>query len=224
MTIAAKPQRIALVHATHVAMQPIERAFKNLWPEVMRTNLLEDGLTPDMEAAGHMTEELQERIQRLADYAIYSGATGILFTCSAFCDEIQRVAQRRDLPIMAPNDAMFEAALEAGKRIGMIGTFPPAIEPMTQEFQALVRSRGLIVKLESICVPEALFAARKGDTALHDKLVIAAAPRLADCDAVMLAQFSTSTALAGVQAALGIPVFSAPEAAVLKMRHLLEPN
>lgn len=34
--------KIALVHAVQAAMPPIEDAFKKLWPEARRTNLLDD--------------------------------------------------------------------------------------------------------------------------------------------------------------------------------------
>jgi hypothetical protein len=41
---------------------------------------------------------------------------------------------------------------------------------------------------------------------------------LADCDAVMLAQFSTSVAFDEVQAVLSCPVLSSPDAAVSELR------
>ena len=47
--------RIALIHAVQAAMQPVEDAFKALWPTARRTNLLDDSLAPDREAAGRLT-------------------------------------------------------------------------------------------------------------------------------------------------------------------------
>lgn len=221
MNTPAKQERIALIHATTVAIQPIARAFKNLWPEAQTTNLLEDSLTYDLERAGGITPAIVERIRRLTDYAVLSGATGVLFTCSAFCDAIFEVAKDYEIPVHAPNDAMFEASLGAGSTIGLLATFAPAVEPMTQEFYALANTRGARVKLESVCAPEALLAARAGDIERHNQLVVEAAPQLAHCDAIMLAQFSTSTALSAVQEIMTIPVFSAPESAVELMRRRL---
>ena len=62
---------------------------------------------------------------------------------------------------------------------------------------------------------------RQGDVATHNRLVAEAAPKLAHCEAVMLANFSTSTALGMVEQALGHKVLGAPEAAVAALKHRL---
>ena len=41
--------RIALIHATPVAIQPVNDAFKCLWPAAEVYNLLDDSLAPDLE-------------------------------------------------------------------------------------------------------------------------------------------------------------------------------
>lgn len=43
----APPVRIVLLHATPVAMAPIQSAFADRWPEAEIVNLLDDGLTID---------------------------------------------------------------------------------------------------------------------------------------------------------------------------------
>lgn len=213
--------RIALIHAVYAAMAPVEAAFQKLWPQVARSNLVDDALSGDLEKAGSLTPALEERIQRLTDYAIFSGASGVLFTCSAFGEAVAKAARKTHIPILRPNEAMFEAALRSGRRIGMIATFAPAVDPMAQEFHALASSLGVKATLETICIPAAIAAARSGEIDLHNRLVAKAAPKLAHCDAVMLAQFSTSTALPAVLDVLDIPVVSAPEAAVASLRQRL---
>lgn len=218
MTTAA---RIALIHAVQVAMAPVEHAFVELWPQARRTNLLDDSLAADLEQAGGLTPDICGRIARLADYAIESGAAGVLFTCSAFGEAIDMVARRAAVPVLKPNEAMFEAALAAGGRIGMLATFAPAVESMEQEFAQLAHERGAAATLRTVCVPGAIGAARSGDIGRHDELVAQAAPQLADCDALLLAHFSTSTALRLVQQRVGMPVFTAPGAAVASLKRRL---
>ena len=61
-------------------------------------------------------------------------------------------------------------------------------------------------------------ALKAGDGAEHDRLIAQAAPRFADCDAVMLAHFSTARAAPGVSAAVDRPVLTSPGSAVAKLK------
>lgn len=212
--------RIALIHAVYVAMAPVAAAFAALWPEARCVNLIDDALPADLEADGHLTAAMDERIARLAEHAIAAGARGVLFTCSAFGDAIQKAAARATVPVLKPNEAMFEAALRSGRRIGMLGSFAPAMPSMADEFHAMARARGVQVELRTLCVPDAMTAARAGDIETHNRLLAEAAPQLHACDAVMLAHFSTSTALQSVSAELPCPVLSAPRAAVAALKAL----
>lgn len=215
--------RIALIHAVPVAMAPIEAAFQRLWPQVQRSNLLDDGLSGDLQRAGHLSPALHDRIAHLVDYALESGAQGVLFTCSAFGEAISAAAASAPVPVLKPDEAMFDQALRAGRRIGMIASFAPAVPNMERDFRATAQARGVDVTIESVCVPEAMEAARAGDMARHNRLLAAAAPQLAHCDAVMLAQFSTSVALNEVQAVLTCPVLSSPDAAVAELKRRVAP-
>jgi Asp/Glu/hydantoin racemase len=213
--------RIALIHAVQVAMRPVEDAFGRVWPQAQWFNLLDDALPADLEKAGAVNERLTERIEGLAAQARLAGADGILYTCSAFGSAIEKVAQSFPVPVLKPNEAMFRAALSSGKRVGMLATFAPAVSSMEREFQEMARCSGVEVELVTLCVPEAIQAAREGNIERHNQLLALRAPELAGCDAVMLAHFSTTPAMASVKAVLSCPVFSAPDAAVSSLKQLL---
>ena len=204
--------RIALIHAVRVAMQPVEDAFLRHWPEVERVNLLDDSLSADRERDGVLTAAMRRRIATLADYAIGGGAAGVLYTCSAFGEAIQKVKDDRDVPVLKPNEAMFTEAARLGRRIGMLATFQPSVASMEQEFGG---------ELQTLCVPEAMAALKKGDGATHDRLLAQAAPRLEGCDAIMLAHFSTARAREAVARVVACPVLTAPDSAVLRLRAAL---
>jgi Asp/Glu/hydantoin racemase len=125
------------------------------------------------------------------------------------------------LPILRPNEAMFREAIAAGNRIGMLATFAPSVATMEEEFRQFATEAGTPATLETIVVPEAIDLLRGGDADAHNRLVADTAPRFADHDAVMLAHFSTSRAAASVRSEVEVPVLTAPEAAVTRMKTLV---
>lgn len=213
--------RIGLVHAVGPAMRPIHAALDRLWPEAERSNLLDDALPGALERDGGISPRIRARILQLARLAAQD-AQGVLFTCSAFAPAIEAAAAVLPLPVLKPDDAMFLEAIASGERIGMIATFAAAVPSMEAAFLARARELGSAARIETVCLPEAMAAARAGDVAGHDRLVAQAAPRLAHCDAILLAHFSTATALQAMRQATRQPVFSAPEAAVRRLRALVE--
>lgn len=219
--MATKP-RIVLLHATPVAMEPVQTAFKNLWPEAQLVNLLDDSLSPDRASEPTLTEAMIDRFVRFGRYAHSVGADGILVTCSAFGPAIDQMAAELPVPVLKPNEAMFHAAVAQGRKIGMLATFGPAVGTMRDEFDEYVQQVGSPATLETVLVADAMTALRAGDAATHNRLLAEKAPELAGVDTVMLAHFSTSRAQAAVQDVLTIPVLSAPNAAVRRMRELIE--
>lgn len=214
--------RIALIHAVTVAMEPVAQALAVAWPEAEPVNLLDDALGPDRARDADVTPAIATRIRALADYAASLGADGILYTCSAFGGAIAAVAARLSLPVLTPNEAMFEDALGRGARIGMLATFGPSVAGMEAEFADAARAAGSDAKLETVLVAGALDALKAGDARTHARLLAAAAPRLAGCDAIMLAHFSTSRARPAVEGATDTPVLTAPECAVRALRARIE--
>ena len=213
--------RIALIHAVAVAMPPVHEAFRRLWPEVECIDILDTSLSRDREREGRLTETMTGRFLLLAKYAEDNGAAGVLFTCSAFGEAIEKAAAQTKIPVLKPNEAMFEAALAAGERLGMLATFEPSVAAMEDEFREMAGAAGSKTAMSSFCVPGAMKALQAGDGAEHDQLVAIAAPRFAGHDAVLLAHFSTSRAAAAVRAAVRCPVLTAPGAAVNKLKGLI---
>jgi Asp/Glu/hydantoin racemase len=214
--------RIALIHAVRVAMDPIAAAFARGWPEAETVNLLDDGLSRDLERRGTLEGPMTERIGALAGYAAGLGADGILYTCSAFGAAIDKARTKSRIPVLKPNEAMLEAALAAGRRLALVATFAPTIPSMTAELQALARARGVEVAITPVFVPGAMKALDAGDGAEHDRLIADAVQTLAGHDAILLAQFSMARAAPAVAAAVGGTVLTSPETAVAKLRGLVE--
>ena len=214
--------RIVLLHATPVAVEPVKTAFAEVWPEAEIVNLLDDALSVDRARDGDLTDRMIQRFVSLGRYGHAIGADGILVTCSAFGPAIDELAAALPVPVLKPNEAMFQEAVAKGRRIGMLATFSPSIGTMTEEFDEYVGREGAAATLDTVMVEGAMDHLRKGDAETHNRLIADRAPALADYDAVMLAHFSTSRAAHAVRGAIGVPVLTAPHSAVRLMRSKVE--
>jgi hypothetical protein len=213
--------RIALIHAVTVAVEPVQEAFRQLWPEAECANILDDSLSSDRERDGVLTEVMKRRIRALAEYGAATGAAGVLFICSAFGQAIEAAAAALPIPVLKPNEAMFEAALAMGRHIGMLATFEASVGSMEDEFREMADARGRRATIETYCVPGAMAALKAGDGEEHNRLIAEAAPRFANCDAVLLAHFSAARAAAAVTAVLERPVLTSPGSAVAKLKGII---
>jgi aspartate/glutamate racemase len=214
--------RIALIHALTHSIAPINDAFAQLWPGARRVNLLDDSLSADLAANnGALDDAMHQRFLTLADYAVDTGAQGILFTCSAFGSCIEQVASKHgNLPVLKPNEAMIAEAVEAvstsRQPVGLIASFAPTLVSMPPEFPA---ATVLLTEL----VEDAMHALNAGNGSAHDGSVVAAALRLKTRGAgvIALAQFSMARAAAAVAQATGLPVLTTPSTAIRLLKQRL---
>ena len=220
--MTSKSPRIALIHATALAMAPIESAFARHWPQARRMNLLDDSLSVDLAEEGELTPAMVQRFVDLAGYAKRTGCDGILFTCSAFGPAIEAAGAAVGLPTLKPNEAMFEMALAgrqvSGTRMGLVATFEASIPSMSAELLEMARQRGLSIDLRTRFVPGAMQDLAQGDVLQHHQKIAVAACSLPPCDVIMLAQFSMAAAQPVVQAELSSPVLSSPDCAVMALK------
>jgi Asp/Glu/hydantoin racemase len=215
--------RIALIHALAGSVDPIGAAFAQRWPQARPFNLLDDSLSLDRAADGELTDAMVERFVRLTRYAVDTGSDGILFTCSAFHSAIDTARDGLDMPVLKPDEAMMEAALEVGARITMLATFEPTLGTASAELKSIAAREGKTVEVRAVHVPGALAALQSGDAATHERLIreMAAAAQT-DCDVLLLAQFTMAPTAPAVEEVVNVPVLTSPGAAVDKLKRLLE--
>jgi len=211
--------RVALIHATPLSIPPVATAFAAIWPEADTFNLLDDSLSRDRTRADMAAPAMHERFAMLTRYALRSGACGILFTCSAFADEIEAARRGQAVPILKPNEAMLEAAASHGGRIALLATFEATIAPMRDELLARAASLGRSLEVVTGHVQGAFGALEAGDAQSHDASIADVARRLRGVDAIVLAQFSMARALPSVaRECPAVTILTAPHAAVTQLR------
>lgn len=224
--------RIALIHATPLAIQPVNSSFQKLWPEAKLQNILDDSLSRDLAALGHLTADMVERFIDLAQYAKRVGCQGILFTCSAFGEAIEAAAAATGIPTLKPNEAMFEEALQVALKakpnaadplnIGLVATFAASIDSMREEFMALTANMNRVVNLHGVHVPMAMEALAKGQSQEHDQRIAVGIENMPTCDVIMLAQFSMAAAQTLAQTKTTAPVLTSPDCAVIALQQRMK--
>lgn len=219
--------RIALIHALAESLPPIHRAFAQYWPEAITFDVFDSSLAPDLAQAGEVDAAMVRRFLTLGRYAAASegqgGRTaGILFTCSAFGPAIDAVKGALTMPVLRPNEATFNRALQMGKHTGLLVTFPPSLPALEAELRQMAAERGIKISITSRVIDGALAALKAGDGETHDQLAAAVAAEMPQVDCLILGQFSLAQAERAVQAAVSCPVLTTPRSAVEQLRAMLK--
>ncbi|BED91374.1 MULTISPECIES: aspartate/glutamate racemase family protein [unclassified Pseudoalteromonas] len=212
---------IVLVHAVKAAMGPIDDAFKVIWPEAKLINLLDESLGILRSKNEELSQELVQRVIEHSRYAVELGADGVLYTCSAFGEAIDKANEIFPIPILKPNEGMFRKALQMSSQIGMVASFMPAVSGMENEFYALAKEVNPDARLTSICASGAKAALNEGDTAKHNDLMAETAQQLINEEVLMLAHFSSSLALESVCKINDKPILTSPNSAVELLKILV---
>lgn len=213
---------IALIHASPAAIAPLVDYYTRTAPELELTNLLDDGILR-LFRAGRM-EDAIARLEAMMEAArdCYGSALA-LATCSAITVGMAEGMERHcGFPVVKIDAPMAKAAVEAGRRIGMVVSFPPT-EPVTRALILEQAARtGRTVELAAEVVPEAYDALLGGDAARHDALLVAAVRRLAaGADVVVLAQVSMARILPELGTMEGVRVLSSLETSLEEVRKRL---
>jgi Asp/Glu/hydantoin racemase len=213
--------KIFLVHAMALSMGPVETSFSKIWPQARLAHLLEDSLPADLKQEGRLTEAMIGRFRELGRYCARAGADAILFSCSAFGPAIEAVKRDHKIPVLKPNEALYDELAARGGRVALLATFPPSLPSMLAEIEAHALQRGAMADVRACLVEGALDALNAGNADEHNRLIAAAALAQADCESVAFAQFSMAPAAELAAAGLGRPVLTTPDSAVRKLKALM---
>jgi len=209
--------KIALIHATRLAISPIENTFKDYWPDANIFNLLDEGLLKDIDFLS--SQQMNKRFQSLAIYAKSAGCEAILFSCSVFGHAIDSVKEVLDLPVYKPNEAMLDSIYQLVREkkeltILVMGTAQLSVDSLSFEINEWSKNNHASVKIEKFCVDDAFELLGKGQIDLHDALIVNAVKKNQQTDLIVFTQFSMASAYQRCKEVSSVPIFSAPIIAV----------
>jgi len=181
---------------------------------------MEDSFMPDLAAEGRLTDAMIERFVHIGHYCVKGGADAILFACSAFGPAIDECRRQLKIPVLKPNEAMYEELVKKNCSASLLATFPPSIPSMVAEITDMAKAKGTDVKLNTQLVEGALAALQGNQPDEHNRLIAELAGKQ-QCDVIAFAQFSMAPALKGALARTKTPILTTPDSAVAKLKTML---
>jgi len=232
-TQVRKLPRIFCIHAMQSSVTATKAAFEADFPKAKIFNLLDDSLAVDVEVTG-LDAAMHSRFLALSQYAAFSKADAILFTCSAFGSAIE-AAQRQlhaSIPVLKPNEGLQQEVVERGGRIGVLSMFAPTLPSICREIDAMATVNARPLTLESLYVADALSMLQHGQKRECAHAIASSAVQLChkhpDIETLALAMFSMAFAQDAVEAALTetfpsrrIAVLTSPRSAVSSLKKVL---
>lgn len=222
--MSTRKRRVVFIHTSPAAIGPLLQFYGEAAPELEITNLLDDGILRLF--AGHRLAKAERRLAEMIAAARESyGAELAMLSCSAVPSMMLESLRRAiDLPILKIDDAMARRAVRAGKKIGVVVTFAPALEPACQLLSSAAAEAGATIDILPEICPVAYQALLAGDHPKHDALLIAAIQRLEEqnADAIVLAQVSMARVLAQLEGRITTLVLSSLPTSLEAIRKTLE--
>ena len=187
-------------------------------------HMVDESLIRDTIEAGEVRKMTIRRLLGMVESAAAAGADAVMVTCSTLGPAVTLVQQMFDLPVIRVDEAMAEAAVRTGHRLGVIATLRTTLEPTTALLRDKAAQAGRDVDLVECLCDGAFEAVLAGDTATHDRIVSAALlNEMRGMDAVVLAQASMARVVNSMPAGvLRMPVLSSPELSVRRAREILQ--
>jgi Asp/Glu/hydantoin racemase len=214
---------LALVHTSATLIPMFTTLCAKYMPEMEIFHMVDESLIKDTIREGTLRRVTIRRLLALIESANRAGADAVMVTCSSIGPGIAIAQQLFDFPVIRVDEAMAEAAVRSGRRIGVMATLRTTLEPTI----ALLREKAVeagrdIQIVDSLC-DGAFDAVLDGDTTTHDRILSEALLNdMRGVDIVVLAQASMSRVVRTLpEGKLTMPVLSSPELAVRQACEIL---
>ena len=133
-----------------------------------------------------------------------------------------------DIPVVSSYSPVMEEAVKQGSRIGIIASVPATLRDSDFYLHRTAAEQGRSIETE-LCLAEELIPLirTQGEAAFQVRLeelvngLASGGDGAGGVNAVLLGQFSMSTALARLQASCPVPVLSGPHSSAKKLKELM---
>lgn len=213
------PKRLALIHTVGSLPPVFADLARESLPGVETRDIVDEALLGEAIAAGRIPEATAARLGAHVEEALHDGADLVLVTCSSMGPAVDALVAR-GFPVLRVDEALADAAIRSGDRIGVIATLSTTLGPtadlIRRRAAALGREPGQVAIVTEL-VQGAFAELKAGNLDRHDELVRDGLRRLIpQVDVVVLAQASMARVAATLAPgeAHGRPILSSPRLGV----------
>jgi Asp/Glu/hydantoin racemase len=216
-------QTLALIHTSPTLTPLFAGLCAEQMPGTTIFHMVDESLIKDTIRTGHLRRVTMRRLLAMIESAEMSGADAVMVTCSSIGAGIEIGKQLFDFPVIRVDDAMAEAAVQMGRKIGVMATLRTTLEPTIALLQAKAAEAGKEIEIVASLCDGAFDAVLAGDTATHDRILSQALQNdMIGVDVVVLAQASMARVVKAMpEGSLAMPVLSSPELAVRRAAEIM---
>ena len=217
-------KKLALIHTGSFLVPMFEQLVKQAMPDVTLYNIVDDSLIKQTIAANELTPLTSRRLAGYIASAEQAGVDAIVVTCSSVGPAVDAYMPFVGVPLLRIDQAMADAAVGIGKRIGVVATLPTTLKPTVDlvRTRAAVQNRDVDI-VEKLC-EGAFEAVSNGDGETHDRIVREGLLSLMlDVDVIVLAQASMARVVDSLpDEERKVPILSSPKLGIEAARQVLE--
>ena len=217
------PKKLALIHTATINATTITQLCKEAMPDIEVFNIVDESLLRNTIEAQKLTPTTYRRLATYLESAAAAGADAIMVTCSSIGPAVDAARPLLNIPVLRIDQAMADEAVRLGQRIGVIATLSTTLEPTAALVQASATAQGKPIEIVTHLCSGAFDAVISGDTATHDRLVIAGLKALMDkVDVIVLAQATMARVVESLQPEeKRVPLLSSPRLGVAAAKALM---
>jgi Asp/Glu/hydantoin racemase len=214
---------LGLVHTSATLVPVFAELCSKYLPGIKVFNIVDDSLIKNTIACGELTKSTSKRVVNYAASAEEAGADYILFTCSSIGPAVETAATVTGVPVLRVDQPMADAAVQTGKRIGVIATLSTTLEPTSDLVRRRAIAAGKEIELKAVLCEGAFDALMSGDASKHDKKVGDALKQLVnEVDVIVLAQASMARVVDTLTAEeKKVPILASPPIAMEYLKALI---
>jgi len=213
------PRQLALIHTVTALVPVFAELTQRLLPGWETFNLVDESLLRNTIRSGVLEPVTSRRLAGHVWSAVDAGAEAVMVTCSSLGPAVDATVPLCPVRLFRVDEAMADAALATGRRIGVLATLTTTLEPTRDLIARRARQQHKDIALSHAVCPGAFEHLQKGERDRHDEAIAAELGRMAPLvDVVVLAQASMARVVDALPPdAVGVPVLSSPRLAVERL-------